>query len=215
MRHSICCIAVLTTLLVWEADLAAQEVRSANEVASALRMNARGSIRDAREVLQQVHAKYTAAELDAVADVLTEVVISNDLRAGDVRSEADVRTRRHTSGEALAVLRSAATGNDGVRYAGAAVKLLEIAKADVYYSPGAALSLADLPDREEALEYLRQVVVADTRASADAVRALKSEEIAPDGLEVLREVYEHDLDSVTNVLGRDVIEAVAYHEGWK
>jgi len=170
----------------------------AAEVAALLRQTGRPGA--ASRVLAQLDGPLPRERLDSIADTLVAVALS--LRGDD---HLTVLTRR----SAVDALLLAGIGEGGVPYAGAPERLLRLALE--LPSGGALWSLTKMPDRRQALQYMRQVATADHGIAYAAVGHL-GRDMGPEGLALLRQL--HDQGLVTEEHALRELNALARYHGW-
>lgn len=191
--------AAVAVLVVTAPSLAyAQEpqVRTAAAAAAAVRTDLVRNARPTRYMLLQVDAQYSPAELDRVVAALEEVATTSpDPEA--VRLAVDILT-------------DAATDTAHTPYAPAGEALLRIAKTTNH--SGAAWKLARLPNRKRALQYLRSVAVEAPPSEQSAAVFKLTNEMGPEGVEVLHELYLQGL--VKGGEAECALQLLAENEGW-
>ena len=78
-------------------------------------------------------------------------------------------------------------------------------------SVAALMAVTSVPGRAQTLEGLREVATLNTYAAPTAVYLL-SNDLAPEGLVVLRQLYQSD--SVVHPDAKQQLEGIAHHRGW-
>ena len=187
-------------------ELNAQSSETPEKIASELRANDRLN-GHALKLLTQTGRSYAQARLDLVADTLVAIAISSSA-AGRVSGDITAEQR---AGNAIKILRRAGAGEGGAPYVGASTKLMRVALSGEPVSTAAALALSSLPNRAQALVDLRRLASLNTYAAPTAVHVL-AEDLAPAGLNLLRELYKNGL--VTHPLAKARVDALARHYGW-
>lgn len=130
--------------------------------------------------LRQVDRPVSRPHLDATADSLVAFV----LRTPPTEEKIEALNRAvHSLGL------SAMNDGPGVRYAGAAIRLLKIAELGDVVDAGAVSYLSRLPDRAEAVALLRRCAMMGKISAFVAVRNLEAT-TGPEGLLVLRQLYQ-------------------------
>lgn len=189
-------IAVLVVTAPSLADAQEPQIRTAAAAAAAVRTDLKRNVWPTREVLLQVNAQYSPAELDRVVAALEEV--------------ATTSTDQEAVALAVEILGDAAADTTHTRYAPAADALLRIAKAGG--ETGAAWELAALPDRARARQHLRSVAEAEPSAERSVAVLNLANYMGPEGIEILHELYRQGL--VKGGTGECHLEILANNEGW-
>lgn len=206
MRRSIQVIPLLAAVItgVAGAELHAQHPRrdpDAAEIAALLRT--KGYAGEALEILTQVGGPRPRQTLDAIADTLAEIAISHP--GNDIE---DVQIR----GTAVSTLMHAGMGNGGIPYPGAAERLLRIVETAPRNGGGALYAPTLIPNKAQALQFMRRVAISDSKLAYAAVGHL-ARNMGPEGLAVLRELHRQGL--VSEPLARRDLAAVAKYHGWR
>lgn len=184
---------------------------TAAQVASSLRT--KGHPAGARAVLTQARGPRAARQLDEVADTLASIAArfpGGDLRAVSTRAAAL---------DALVDAGRGSTGIDdgtgGVRYAGAAVRLMRL--AETAQSGGiraaALTALVQLPDSVAHFPFLAKVAVAAQGEEAQAATTLLVNDTGPAGRAIARELYL--AGRVKQWSARRTLEGAAQAFGWR
>ena len=159
-----------------------------------------GEFADALMVLTQYRGTESRKKLDALADSLTAIAISET--RGDVESV-------ETHFRVVEVLARAGEGRVGIAYPGAAERLLRIAQATG--SGGALSSLTRMPDRAQAIQLVRRVAYTETMLGSTAVGHL-ARDMGPEGLAAARELHEHNF--LVGTPARCQLAILASYHGW-
>jgi len=171
----------------------------AAEVAMLLRTVGHGG--QTGRVLAQIDGPQPKEKLDAFADSLTEVALS--LQGDDFET---VKARR----SAVGALHLAGIGEGGTPYQGAAERLLRLALG--LPSGGALGALTQLPNRGQALQFMRQVAISQHRLATPAVGHL-GRDMGSEGLAMLRQLHRQGL--VTQEWAPRELAGIAQYHGWQ
>lgn len=181
--------------------LKAQTIRpspSAAEVAGLLRKQ--GVAGQALQVLTQTAGPQSTVVMNAIADTL--VAIATTLPGDDVRG---AQTRM----KATETLMLAGIGRGGVPFEGAARRLFQI--AEKRNSAGALWALTQLPNKSDALAFLRQAAVSPEPIALSAVDYLASK-MEDAGISSLRELLR--TRAIQQDEARRMAERIASARGW-
>ena len=177
---------------------------AASHVAATIRHANRFS--EAQRVLTQQVGAVTANKLDALADTLVAIVLSDS--ASD-----DATIKRNNI--AITTLLIAGSGyQGGVLYSGAASHLFRIAMEahEVGARAGAISGIAALPNTTAAIALLRQIATSSVFSAHVAIQELRGTLGKSGGIEVLHDLYMHNLVSEDTAIKEINWMAVKY--GW-
>lgn len=191
---------------------AAEMDTDASTVAATLR--AEGHAGTAFHVLTQAYAPQSRAKMDEIADTLLLIAIGfpgTDIVAHRTRTSA-----ARTLISAAATDTRPVTGTDGRRrtpYPGAVDRLIKLVEnsPDVGHQASALRALGKIMDKSDYLAFVRQVAMSQSDAVMPAIDIL-NEQTGPEGLAVLRDLYEKGLITLPYV--EEYLIRVVSGRGW-
>ena len=175
---------------------------SAKEIAAAMRTPNGGGTGLAIAILRRVIGTRSLAELDEIADSVMAAAVF----VPGLQEEAVLRR----SAALTALVRAGAdTDEPGTPYAGAAERLLHLAKTND--SGGALYGLTRLRDKEQAVRLVVEVATIDKFIATAAVGHL-ARSMGPAGLAALRELFRRR--AVVHPSAQQELANVAEYYGW-